>query len=176
MPASATAPESGWIAPNVSIRVPSRTKRELDVIKLQTLEEMRVNDVVAALEKMHDGGSVSAQRIGEVVGMSSHQTLIYLRMADAEGRAKPIRTKNCEVTRGWVPAHVDASMSLADERATLAADTLAKLYNGKQLSGPQVAEAMDRPIGTVGRWLTHAETMGLVIRTETHRGWMPVGE
>ncbi|WP_419188518.1 hypothetical protein [Stieleria bergensis] len=161
---------------NMSIRVPRGTKREPDVIEFQTLEETRTNDVVAALEKMHDGAPVSAKRIGEAVGISGHQTLIYLHMAAEEGRAKPVRTKNSDVTRGWVPGDVGASMSLADERATLAADTLARLYDGKPLSGRQVAEEMERPTGTVGRWLTHAETLGLVVRTETHRGWIPIGD
>ncbi len=146
------------------------------MIEFPTLEETRVNDVVAALEKMHDGSPVSAKQIGRAVGMGHHQTLIYLHMAAEEGRAKPVRTQNSDVTRGWVPGNVDASMSLADERATLAADTLAKLYNGEPLSGRQVAEAMERPTGTVGRWLAHAETMGLAVRTDTHRGWMPVCE
>ena len=140
-----------------SIRVRRGTKREPDVIEFQTLEETRTNDVVAALEKMHDSAPVSAKRIGEAVGMGHHQTLIYLH-----------------VTRGWEPGNEDASMSLADERATLAADTLACLYEGKPLSGRQVAEEMERPVGTVARWLTHAETKGLVVRTKTHRGSIPL--
>ncbi|TWU21744.1 hypothetical protein Pla52o_39310 [Novipirellula galeiformis] len=149
------------------------------MIEFPTLEETRINEVVAAIEKMHYGAPVSAKRIGAAAGLSGHQTLIYLHMVDAVGRAKPVRTKSSDVTRGWVPAQVDASMSLADERATLAADTLAadtlaKLRNGDPLSEQQVAEAMEQPIGTVGRWLTDAETMGLNIGTETHRGWMPI--
>ncbi len=142
------------------------------MIEFQTLEETRVNDVVAALEQLHNGTPVSAARIGSAVGMGHHRTLIYLHMAADEGRAKPVRTRRSDVTRGWVPGNIDASMSLADERATLAADTLARLYQGKPLSGRQVAEVMERPIATVGRWLAHAKTLGLVVRTETHRGWI----
>lgn len=134
-----------------SIRVRRGTKREIDLIEFQTLEETRTNDVVAALVKMHDSAPVSAKRIGEAVGMGHHQTLIYLHMAAEEGRAKPVRTRDSDVARGWVPGNVAASISLADERATLAADTLACLYEGKPLSGRQVAEEMERPVGTVAR-------------------------
>ncbi len=68
--------------------------------------------------------------------------LIYLE----DGRAKPVRTRRSDVTRGWVPGN----------------------------STPRWRwSTRERHIWTVGRWLAHAETMGLVARTETHRGWMP---
>lgn len=107
-------------------RVPRDTKREPNGTEFQTLEETRTNDVVAALEKMHaqqpdaNRAPVSAKRIGEAVGMGPHQTLIYLHMAAEEGRAKPVRTHNSEVTRGWVRDEYDAIAPLESEATKLA--------------------------------------------------------
>ncbi len=159
----------------MSIRVPSGTKREPDVIRFKTSEETRVDDVVRTLEDLYaeTGKPVSARQIGDVFGMQPPQTLIYLHQAKDAGLANPVPTNNPQGAKNWVPGSVEVPMSLLQHGAASPAQALGELYDSKPISGAAIAKTLQRDVHTVRSWLTQAETIGLITQTETRRGWIP---
>jgi hypothetical protein len=139
------------------------------------LEESRVESVVEALEAIfaETGKPVAARQVGDVVGMKSPQTSRYLHRAKDDGRAKPVPTAKPNWNKGWVPASVDFAESTIDEGAALVAATLAKLFNGKPISGSAIARELGRDVRPVRSWLAHAVTLDTVTQTTSPRGWIP---
>jgi predicted ArsR family transcriptional regulator len=71
-----------------------------------------------------------------------------------------------------VPAHIDASLTLADLAAHRAADTLRKLYSGKPVHASEIGRQLGVTPTTAIRWLQRAATLGLAQCTNS--GWEPL--
>jgi len=155
------------------IRVPNQTKRQPGVIQFQTTQEKHVDGIVATLAALYRGQPVSSVRIGRSYGMSHHQVLIYLHMAKHAGQATPVFSRAGGVIQGWVPGHVEVKHTRVEERAIKAADAVKQLFSGEPVSAKRVSQLLNRPTGTVVRWLKAAEQMKLVRKPASGWGWMP---
>jgi hypothetical protein len=156
----------------MSIRVPRYTKSEQMVIHFKTTKERRLDDVVAAVNELYDGEPLPARVIGERCGLSNHWTWIYLHQSKDAGRVNAVLRANESIVGGWVPAHVDASLTLADLAAHRAADTLRKLYSGKPAHASEIGRQLGVTPTTAIRWMQRAATLGLVQCSNS--GWEPV--
>jgi len=144
------------------------------VVNFKTRAQRQDERIVAALERLYNGKPVGSVAIGEAVKMEHRQVLKYLHAAKDDGRAKPVYSGSGGIVRGWVPAHVEVSGSLAEQKARRAASAVKELFiDGKLVATRAVARHLDVPAGTVGRWLKVAEAMNLV-RSKPRQGWMPV--
>jgi hypothetical protein len=86
----------------MSTRVPHQTKPGPDVVDFPTGKEKRFAEVVEAVRKLYAGKPVGSPAIGAAVGMSHHQTLVYLREAEQAGLVKAVRRAGGSVY-GWRP-------------------------------------------------------------------------
>ncbi|MEQ8789516.1 MAG: hypothetical protein RIC55_24695 [Pirellulaceae bacterium] len=144
------------------------------MITFETSQETHVAGVVATLAKLYNGQPVTATEIGLAYGMGHHQVLVYLHMAKDAGQATPVFSNPGGVIRGWVPAGVEVKHTLAEQRAMQAADAVKHLFAGKPVTARVVARHLDRPEGSVARWLDTAKRMKLIRRPPSGYGWMPI--
>jgi len=128
---------------------------------------------VAALVSLYAGGPVGSGAIGRAVGMQHRQTLKYLHVAKEQGRVKAVEKRAGGQIAGWVPANVQVTASVAEQKARRAAAVVCELcLNAELVSASRVARHLLVPAGTVARWLKQAERMKLV-RSVPYRGWKP---
>ncbi len=151
--------------------VPRYTNSEQMEIHFKTTKERRLDDVVAAVNELYDGKPLPARVIGERCGLSEHWTWIYLHQAKNAGRIKAILRAKASIVGGWVPAHVDASLTLAELNAHRAADALRKLYSGKPVNASVIGRQLGITPTTAIRWLQKAAALGLTRSSNT--GWEP---
>lgn len=143
------------------------------MIRFDSSKEKHVDGIVATLTELYNGEPVGSSRLGRSYGMSHHQVLIYLHMAKDAGQATPVFSNVGGVIRGWVPANVEVKHTLAEQKAIRAADAVKRLYAGEPVSMTVVAQELDKPVGTVARWLNAAERMKLVRKPPSRYGWLP---
>ena len=155
------------------IRVPNQTKRRPDVIPFKTTKERHIDGIVATLAELYKGDPVSSVRIGRSYGMGHHQVLIYLRMAERAGQATPVLSNAGGVTRGWVPANVEVKHTLAEQKAIRAAEAVKHLYSGEPVPLRFVARHLNKPKGTIARWLNAPKRMKLVRKPDSGMCWLP---
>lgn len=104
--------------------------------------------------------------------MEHAQALKYLHAAKEGGRATPVYSSPGGAIRGWVPAGVDVTETLAEQKARRAAAAVKELsIDGKPVSAAAVGRHLGVSKGTVARWLKLAETMKLV-HSMHHSGWL----
>ncbi|MEQ8784812.1 MAG: hypothetical protein RIC55_00875 [Pirellulaceae bacterium] len=143
------------------------------MITFETSRETHVAQIVATLAKLYAGQPVTSTEIGLAYGMSYSRVLVYLHMAQEAGQATPVFSNPSGVIRGWVPAGVGVKHTLAEQRAMQAADAVKHLFAGKPVTARVVARHLDRPEGSVARWLDAAKQMKLIRRPASGCGWMP---
>ena len=85
------------------------------MVNFKTRAQRQDERIVATLEQLYNGKPVGSVAIGEAVKMEHRQVLKYLHAAKDDGRAKPVYSGSGGIVRGWVPAHVEVSGSLAEQ-------------------------------------------------------------
>ena len=155
-----------------SIQARGQTKRETLVVDFKTSKQSQTDRIVETLERLYAGKPVGSVAIGNACKMEHAQVLKYLHRAKDAGRATPVLSGPGGVIRGWVPANVAVTESIAERSARRAADAVEQLTAKRTLvSASVVARHLNVPEATVARWLKIAEQMGLV-RSRSRRGWM----
>jgi hypothetical protein len=142
------------------------------VVDFKTSKQNQTDRIVGTLERLYVGKPIGSVAIGNACKMEHAQVLKYLHRAKDDGRATPVWSGPGGVIRGWVPAKVAVTESIAERNAQRVADAVEKLTATRTLvSASAVARHLDVPEGTVARWLKIAELMKLV-RSKSRRGWM----
>lgn len=143
------------------------------MIDFKTRGKLQEDRIVAMLESLYAGRPVGSAAIGQGVGMLHNQTLKYLHAAKKKGRVKSVEKKAGGQLAGWVPAHVQVTASVAEQRVRNAAAAVCELsVDNQPVSTSRIDTKLRAEKTAVLRWLNQAQRMGLV-RSVKYHGWKP---